>query len=159
MLSVTPTIDMQQQAKLYVEVVYEGDEALANNKSELFDVKVRMPNLPEAQNLKVAGGEGVVLSWDAPAPIRTADETVTDSFEDYDDFAMSSVLYSESEGSSPLILFPSIIMIGIFKKTLPRKGSSSFHFYFSLKHELGRTSQIDVIVLFAPFNIECAAVH
>lgn len=91
MLSVAPTIDMQEQSQLYVEAEYAADEMLSNNVTEPVDVKVRMPNLPEATNLKAAAGEGVVLSWDTPAPLRTADQTVTDGFETYEDFAVSGV--------------------------------------------------------------------
>ena len=86
MLTLQPTIDMQQQSELYIEVVYNEDEAPENNRSVAQPIKVKMPNLPVATNLIATKGNGVQLTWDAPAPLRTADEQVTDSFEDYDDF-------------------------------------------------------------------------
>ena len=86
MLTLQPTIDMQDQSELYVEVVYADDEVASNNKSEAQPIKVKMPNLPVATNLRATKGDGVKLTWDAPAQPRTVDGQVTESFEDYNDF-------------------------------------------------------------------------
>lgn len=114
MLTLQPTIDMQKESELYVEVICNDDEAPENNQSAPQPIKVKMPNLPVATNLKATKGDGVQLSWDAPAPLRTADEQVTDSFEDYEDFTTvnfgewelydgdQGVVYGFSEYSYPV---------------------------------------------------------
>lgn len=87
MIQLAGSIDMEKESEIYAEVVYEQDEMVENNRTEVQAIGVKMPLYPEATNLSIADDNGIaVLSWQQPASPKTEDGYVTDSFEDYTDF-------------------------------------------------------------------------
>jgi len=80
------------QGVLYAEVVYAADEVADNNRTADKVLTVKMPRHPTATDLKATStaGQGVTLTWSAPAAPRTEDGQVTDGFEEYDDFVITN---------------------------------------------------------------------
>ncbi len=101
LLALEANIDMQPadgqatgltfDAPVYAEVVFEADEQSRNDRSGSEMLTVKMPRHPQATALSATlGHDGVRLTWNQPAPPRTADATVTEGFEDYEDFRLSN---------------------------------------------------------------------
>ncbi len=93
---VTATNHMDEKSEIYAEIVYANDNAVENNRSKVAEISVKMPNLPEPENLLAANaGTGINLNWTAAAAPRTADEQITEGFEDYDAFQRTTKPFGE----------------------------------------------------------------
>ncbi|MBR1621351.1 MAG: choice-of-anchor J domain-containing protein, partial [Prevotella sp.] len=70
-------------------VNYDADKNADNNTSETVSVAVVQPSQPTVTDLSAElSNDAVSLTW---TPIVTESETVTDGFEDYDDFTISAM--------------------------------------------------------------------
>ena len=93
---VTATNHMDEKSEIYAEIVYANDNAVENNRSKVAEISVKMPNLPKPENLLAANaGTGINLNWTAAAAPRTADEQITEGFEDYDAFQRTTKPFGE----------------------------------------------------------------
>lgn len=73
-------------AKVKAEVVFEADEKTENNVAEA-DLALAEPNLTKPESVTAqADGSNVEVAWTVPS---ASEETITDSFEDYDSWATS----------------------------------------------------------------------
>lgn len=85
----TTKVTDPQTLRLYAMVNYDADKNTANNRSETAEVAIVQPSLPAITDLAAAlNGNAVSLTW---TPIVTQAESVTDGFEDYDDFTISAM--------------------------------------------------------------------
>lgn len=80
----TPLSSDPSPVCIYVEVVYDADQDLSNNKSSTYEVKVIKPILPAVELLTgVAQNGNTMLTWNEPDQSGTPVQVVTDDFEDY----------------------------------------------------------------------------
>ena len=87
----TATIDMSPLSSIYVELAYNKDEYIDNNRSAIQNIKVRLPLFPKPEDLTAIDNKGsVTLNWKAPAAPLSEDRTVTEGFEDYEDFTIKN---------------------------------------------------------------------
>ena len=87
----TATIDMSPLSSIYAELAYNKDEYIDNNRSAIQNIKVRLPLFPKPENLTAIDNNGsVTLNWKAPAAPLSEDRTVTEGFEDYEDFTIKN---------------------------------------------------------------------
>lgn len=71
---------------VYGKIVYAADQYSADDATATNDVKVVQPNVLTVNDLQATGdGSNVSLSWTEPVPPTATN--VTETFEDYDDFA------------------------------------------------------------------------
>jgi len=82
-------IDVQATGSInyQVKVVCEGDTILDNNVSNVMTITVVESKLPGVTIAGETEGNTVTLTWDAPVS-EGSEETVTESFEDYESFAI-----------------------------------------------------------------------
>ena len=91
-VAVTASVNAPTLSDILIRVNYDADQNIANNISVADSIKVQHPSYPTPRTLVIAENEGnATLQWQAPLPPRTTDEAVTDSFEDYEDFAISDI--------------------------------------------------------------------
>ncbi len=87
-LNYTPSIFKDgSSAQLTAEVVYDKDLDMSNNKTTAVVELITSTKPAPASAVKAKGSEGCTVSWTAPA---IAEGQVTDSFEDYDTWAINS---------------------------------------------------------------------
>ena len=87
----TATIDMSPLSSIYAELAYNKDEYIDNNRSAIQNIKVRLPLFPRPENLTAIDNNGnVTLNWKATAAPLSEDRTVTEGFEDYEDFTIKN---------------------------------------------------------------------
>ena len=82
-----PTVFVEgDAAKIKAEVVFDADQKADNNAAEA-DLPLAEPTLQKPEGVTAEAGEaGVEVKWSAPS---SNEETITDSFEDYDSWATS----------------------------------------------------------------------
>lgn len=85
----TTKVTDPETLQVYAVVNYDADKNADNNTSETVSVAVVQPSLPTVTDLSAElSNDAVSLTW---TPIVTESETVTDGFEDYDDFTISAM--------------------------------------------------------------------
>ncbi|MBP5387486.1 MAG: choice-of-anchor J domain-containing protein [Prevotella sp.] len=89
-VAVTATVNMASTSEIFARVNYAADENTDNNTSNTANIKVRTPSFPVPQHPVISSGVSI-LSWNTPEPPRSQDETVTESFEDYEDFTTTDL--------------------------------------------------------------------
>lgn len=79
-----------QQTTCYAVIRYAADENTGNDTSSVQTVKVTLPDYPTPSGLtaQTAFG-GISLAWTAPDLTTLKNQSVTDSFDDYEAFAIS----------------------------------------------------------------------
>lgn len=89
---VTASVQSPALSDIQIRVNYDIDQNQGNNYSDTGSIKVQHPSYPTPQDLILAESDGgATLQWKTPAPPRTEDMAVTDSFEDYPDFTISEM--------------------------------------------------------------------
>ena len=88
---VTAPVSASNPSDVCVRVNYDSDQNTINNISPCEQVKVKHPAYPVPQELQLLQSGGAQLSWQAPLPPRSTDESVTDGFESYADFTITDI--------------------------------------------------------------------
>ena len=89
-VAATANASMSSTSEICARVNYAADENTDNNTSDAASIKVKCPSFPVPQQPVISSGV-TILEWNAPEPPRTQDETVTESFEDYEDFTTTDL--------------------------------------------------------------------
>ena len=89
-VAATATANMAATSEICARVNYAADENTGNNTSDAASIKVKYPSFPVPQHPVISSGV-TILEWNAPEPPRSQDETVTESFEDYEDFTTTDL--------------------------------------------------------------------
>ena len=89
-VAATATVNMSSTSEICARVNYAADENTGNNTSDAATIKVKYPSFPVPQHPVISSGV-TTLAWNAPEPPRSQDETVTDGFEDYEDFTTTDL--------------------------------------------------------------------
>ena len=85
-ISFTPSITAKLQIPVALILNYDKDENIANNTSDTIMLTVKYPAYPAPRELGTDNTSGTIITWKAPLAPRAADEQVTESFEQYDNF-------------------------------------------------------------------------
>ena len=85
-ISFTPSITAKPQIPVALILNYDKDENIANNTSDTIMLTVKYPAYPAPRELGTDNTSGTIITWKAPLAPRAADEQVTESFEQYDNF-------------------------------------------------------------------------
>lgn len=88
-LTVRPDVTQKSAISYRVKAVYDGDEDLSNNQSEVRTVEFTASRLPVVTIDGSVADRQVTLTWQAPVADATT-EQVTDDLEDYDSFAIGN---------------------------------------------------------------------
>jgi hypothetical protein len=89
-VAATANASMSSTSEICARVNYAADENTDNNTSDAASIKVKCPSFPVPQQPVISSGV-TILEWIAPEPPRSQDETVTESFEDYEDFTTTDL--------------------------------------------------------------------
>lgn len=89
-VAATANASMSYTSEICARVNYAADENTDNNTSDAASIKVKCPSFPVPQQPVISSGV-TILEWNAPEPPRTQDETVTESFEEYEDFTTTDL--------------------------------------------------------------------
>lgn len=89
-VAATANASMSSTSEICARVNYAADENTDNNTSDAASIKVKCPSFPVPQQPVISSGV-TILEWNAPEPPRSQDETVTESFEDYEDFTTTDL--------------------------------------------------------------------
>ena len=90
-ITFTPERNIGDQVKLYAKLEVAADEDATNNTTETITLPVNYPVYPTAKNLQATAGAKNTLTWTVPDAPRATNEVVTESFEDYADFANKNI--------------------------------------------------------------------